>query len=97
MLPDAVQGCNNLGNDMADIMAWAEVFKHPVKLGKKVSKNWVFHGVEAKKDIAKEKSDWANKDYFKSGEDVADIMTLLVGPVEVNNTIKTVPLFGIPL
>ena len=97
LLPDAVAGCDNLGGDMADIMAWAEVFKHPVKLGKKVSKNWVFHGVQAKKDIAQEKADWAAQDYFKSGEDVADIMTLLVGPVEPKSAMKRVPLFGVPL
>lgn len=36
---------------MATIMEWAAIFKQPTKLAKTVSKNWLFHGVEIKKDI----------------------------------------------
>lgn len=97
LLPDAVAGCNDLGDDMDAIMKWAGAFKHPVHLGKVVSKNWLLHGVQAKKDLTKEKADWAAGDYFTAGEDVADIMTLLVGPVPEENHMKRIPLFGVPL
>ena len=35
-----------------------------------------------KKDIAAEKADWAAKNFFKAGEDIADAVTLAVGPIE---------------
>ena len=54
MLPEAVSGCDNLGEDIDAIKEWAEIFSDPARLGKTVSKNWIFHGVEIKKDIAQE-------------------------------------------
>lgn len=40
-------------------MDWALMIKtDPVKAGKIASKNWLFHGVKVKKDLATEEADW---------------------------------------
>ena len=86
-----------MDDDIAEIEAWAEIFKEPTVLAKTVSKNWLFHGVQIKKDIATEQADWAAQDYFKAGEDVATILTELVGPVASDTAVpeEMMPLFGI--
>ena len=93
-LPDAIDGCTGMDEDIAAIEAWAEIFKQPETLAKTVSKHWLFHGPAIKKDITKEKADWEKQDYFNAGVDSANVITGLVGPVEaVEPTV--IPLFGI--
>ena len=81
MLPDAVSSCGELEDLQADIdviMAWAEIFKSPTAAAKIASKNWLFHGVKIKRDIAKEEADWASGDYWNAGLDTANVMTGLI-------------------
>jgi len=57
MLPDAVSSCGELSSLMVDIdvmIGWAAQLEDPVKSMKIASKNWLFHGVAIKKDIAEE-------------------------------------------
>lgn len=81
MLPDAVSGCEDLTSLQADIdvmLGWAEQFKNPAATAKIASKNWLFHGVEIKKDINMEKAAWASGDYFDAGQDTAAGLLRLV-------------------
>eukprot|EP00354_Favella_ehrenbergii_P003814 CAMPEP_0170455760 /NCGR_PEP_ID=MMETSP0123-20130129/3613_1 /TAXON_ID=182087 /ORGANISM="Favella ehrenbergii, Strain Fehren 1" /LENGTH=479 /DNA_ID=CAMNT_0010718997 /DNA_START=15 /DNA_END=1454 /DNA_ORIENTATION=+ len=89
-LPEAVAGCTGMDDDIAAIEAWAQIFKQPKKLAETASKHWLFHGTAIKKDIAKEKEDWAAEDYFSAGEDAAEVIEELVGPV----LLPSIPLFG---
>ena len=91
-LPDAVSGCSDLDDDMDAILAWADIFKHPTQLAKTVAKNWLFHGAEAKADLAQQEADWAAQDYFAAGEDAADVLVDILGPIPTEDVI---PLFGI--
>ena len=43
-----------------------------------VAKNWLFHGVEIKKDIADEQADYAKKDYYAAGQDTAAALLRLI-------------------
>jgi len=79
-----------MDDDIAAIEAWAQIFKQPKKLAETASKHWLFHGTAIKKDIAKEKEDWAAEDYFSAGEDAAEVIEELVGPV----LLPSIPLFG---
>jgi len=67
-----------MGDDLAEIKAWAEVFEHPTTLAKKVSKNWLLHKKHVKADIAQEEADWASADYFDAGKDTAFAIDVLV-------------------
>lgn len=63
-------------------MDWALMIKtDPAKSAKIASKNWLFHGVEVKRDIATEEADWSQGDYFGSGDETAMVLTTLV-PLE---------------
>jgi hypothetical protein len=54
MLPDAVESCKGMDDDISAIEEWAEIFKHPLQLGELVTKRWLLHGTEVKADIAKQ-------------------------------------------
>jgi len=93
-LPNAIDTCKGMDEDIAAIEAWADIFKQPETLAKTVSKNWLFHGVAIKKDINKEEADWKNQDYFNAGVDSASVITGLVGPVEQPED-TVIPIFGV--
>ena len=65
-------------SDINEMLAWAEQAKDPVHIIKEASKNWLFHGVEIKKDIADEKDAWASGDYYEAGQDTAAALLALV-------------------
>ena len=67
-----------MDDDIASIEDWASVFKHPVTLMEKVSKNWLLHGTQVKADISSEETDWSSAKYFSAGKDTAAAIDLLV-------------------
>ena len=79
-MPDALDSCKgkNLNDDIAAIEDWAKVFAEPATLVKKVSKNWLLHGTEIKKDITNEEADWSSGAYFNAGKDAAAAIDRLV-------------------
>ena len=68
---------------MNSIEEWAAIFKQPETLAKTVTKHWLFKGVEIKKEIDQQKTDFAAKNYFDAGTDAAGVLTDLIGPVPV--------------
>lgn len=80
-LDDALSECEGMQDDFARIKAWAAIFKEPKELVETVGKRWLLHKRGIKKDIAKEKEDWSAGNYFEAGEDTADALVLLIGPV----------------
>jgi len=81
MLPNAVSSCEQLTQLNADLQVmlnWAEILKHPMKVSKIASKNWLFHGTEIKADITTEQADWNSGDYYGAGEYTAKAMLGLV-------------------
>ena len=41
-----------MGDDVAAIEAWAQIFTEPTTLASTVAKHWLFHGSQIKADIA---------------------------------------------
>ena len=78
----AMTTCKGMDDDIKAIESWATIFTEPTKLASTVGKHWLFHGTQIKADFAKEQSDWAAKSYFDAGKDIADALTLAVGPIE---------------
>jgi len=60
------------------MLAWAEVLKQPERVAKIASKNWLFHGVQVKRDIRLEQEDWAAGDYYGAGSETAAVLLGLV-------------------
>jgi len=70
-----------MADDLHAVEAWGDIFLHPQKLVEDVIKNFNRHEIGIRIDIKHEKEDWALGEYFKAGEETADIITKLVGPV----------------
>ena len=80
-LPTAFQDCTGMDDDIAAIEAWAEIFHHPITLTETISKNWLVHGTEIEADITKQNADWAAGNYYGAGQDMADALVGLLGPI----------------
>lgn len=82
-IPQAISTCENTGDDVAAIEQWAQIFKNPVELMAQVSKVMLFHKSQVMADVSSVEADWKTANFFQSGIDVADLLTLVVGPIEV--------------
>lgn len=78
---DAVP-CTQMQDDLAAIAAWAQIFTNPSELISTVTKHYLLHRHAVSTDIAAMKLDWANESYFATGRDTADLLTVLIGPIE---------------
>ena len=54
MLPDSVQHCEGIQDDIDAIEEWADIFHHPITLVETINKRWIFHGTEVKEAIHEE-------------------------------------------
>lgn len=83
-LSQEVSACK-LTSMSADVIAleqWAAIFKSPTKLITTVGTHYELHKRGIHKDITTEKGDFATGKYFDAGVETADILELLLGPVE---------------
>ncbi len=71
-----------MGDDLAAVKSWASIFTDPARLSATVGKHWLFHKNEIKADIGALVADWDAQLFFKSGVDLADTLTLAIGPIE---------------
>jgi len=63
--------------------SWAKIFTNPTELVSTVTKHYLLHKKAITADIDAAEADWKNHLYYKAGNDVADLLTLAVGPVVV--------------
>lgn len=94
-VPAALKTCESMGTDITAIEQWAAIFKNPTDLASTVAKHYLFHKSEIKADIASLESDWHTQLMFKSGADLAALLTLAVGPIEVNEA-NLPPVIAVP-
>ena len=81
-VPHALKTCESMGDDIAAIEQWAQIFKNPKELAARVSKHYLLHKKQIKTDVAALEADWSQALYFRAGVDLADLMTVAVGPIE---------------
>lgn len=84
-----------MDEDIQAIEQWAAIFKSPTELFKTVSKHYLFHKSEIKADIAALETDWQAHSMFKAGTDLADLLTLAIGPIEVDEA-NLPPVIAVP-
>ena len=84
-VPQSIKTCKGAETDIAALESWATIFTNPTELLSTVTKHFLLHKKEIKSDVAALEADWSNHLYFKSGTDLADLLTLAVGPVSTNN------------
>lgn len=77
-LPLVLGSCKNMGDDLALIETWGKQFTDVKSLIPSVTKHFLFHKGEIEADIATLKSHAAADEWFKTGVEVADIVTILL-------------------
>jgi hypothetical protein len=79
-----VSACKHtsMAGDITALKQWASIFKSPTKLIETLGTHYELHKRGIKNDITLEKTDFATGEYFKAGVETADILELLLGPVE---------------
>lgn len=80
-LDDALSECTGMDDDFHRIGEWAAIFGEPLKLAETVGERWLIHKRGIKKSWSQEQQDWADGKYFDAGEDTADCLVKLIGPV----------------
>jgi len=81
-IPEALKTCEGMTDDLNAIEQWASIFKDPAKLAKKLALHYATHKAKIQTDIHSLEADWDSDLYFKAGQDLADIATLAIGPIE---------------
>ena len=80
-IPQELSTCKGMSADLAAIESWASIFTNKSKLVGKVTRNFLMHKKVVTADIAELKADYTAEEYFKTGEEVATIATVLLGTV----------------
>ena len=80
-LPDDLDQCKDIQGDVDKIEAWAAVFTNPVELVTKLTKNLLANWSKVSADVTQIETDWTAEKFYESGEDVADVLILSVGPI----------------
>jgi len=91
-----IADCKATSEDMAAIMDWAMIFKDKKHLVEIAGKHAIAHKKELTANIATLRSDWANAQYFQAGDIMADLLTILVGPIEKKSVEVDMTLMAIP-
>jgi len=81
-IPQALHACESMQDDIAAIESWAQIFTNPAQLAATVSKNMVFHKSAISSDMTALTTDWDAGEYVSAGEDLAQLMIDLIGPIE---------------
>ena len=80
-VPHALKTCESMGDDITAISEWAAIFKNPKELAATVSKHYLIHKKQIKTDVGALEADWGQGLYFRAGVDLADLMTVAIGPI----------------
>jgi len=78
-VPADIQDCKAVSADMVALKAWASDFS-----ATRVAANAFKHISEITHDVSGMNTDLKSGDYFKAGEDIAEIVALVAGPVETD-------------
>lgn len=81
-IPQELNTCKSMGDDISAIESWATAFTNKSKLISTVTKHFLMHKKQVTADIAELKADYAAEEYFKAGEEVATLASILIGPIE---------------
>ena len=73
-LPNDLQTCQSIEDDLTKMGQWAEIFVHPVALMKRVSYNLLWHFSEINGDIQLALQDWDANKFYEFGEQVGETL-----------------------
>ena len=74
--------CTAMSDDFVAIENYFAQLANITELIPTITRNVLFHMNKIEADWADEQTSWASGDYFKAGEDIGDIVILVLGPIE---------------
>ena len=77
-LPEALDDCKNMTQDITKIETWALVFTEPYALMQEAVTNYMANGTNIMANLAKEKHNWAAGNYYEAGQDTAKVINYLI-------------------
>ena len=86
-IPMALDTCKLMTDDITAIETWAQIFTNPTQLAAVVSKNLLLHHNAISADATALTTDWTAQSYYTAGEDLAQLMIDLVGPIETAESV----------
>ena len=87
-IPQTLNTCENMDEDLAAIKDWASIFTNPAQLAATVTTHYLLHKKAIQADISALEADYSAGLYFKAGADLADALTLAVGPIESTGPVE---------
>ena len=79
-------------SDIKRIESWAKIFDSPVELVTKLFTNVVSNFSDIADEATKAAREFETADYYHSGDDLAEIMVLSLGPVPAAVELETLEL-----
>ena len=79
------KACDSTPDEIFAIADWAEIFFDRKELIKVATKHFLFHKKEILEDVQIAKNQIKLHEFFQAGWTTGDILTLLVGPIEVSD------------
>jgi len=80
-LPDDLGDCSSMQDDLKRIETWGKIFEDPAKLAETVGMNILKNGGAILSDGEKVGTDFDNGQFKASGQDIAEILVLTIGPI----------------
>ena len=80
-IPQELHACENMQDDLSAIESWASIFTEKTELISTVTKHFLLHKKQVTADIGTLKTDFSTQEYFKTGEDLATLAEVLIGPM----------------
>jgi hypothetical protein len=81
-IPDEIETCKSISADFAALKDWSGKFSSKASISAAIAKNMALHHKKITADISSIKSDESSQEFFKMGEDIAQLMADALGPVE---------------
>lgn len=80
-IPNYLHQCAQMGPDLKEFEEWASVVKQPKQLEATIEQNLKRHLPQLTLDLAKVKKDVSNGEWFTAGEQLGEMLDILVGPI----------------
>ena len=80
-LPQDLQDCGDIQDDVAKIEQWAAQFANPITLVTKLTTNLLKNWSQVAQEVNKTETDFKDSDFYDAGDDVAEIVVLSLGKI----------------
>lgn len=78
-----------MGPDLKEFEEWAAHIEHPKELEQTIEQNIKRHIAQLTLDLAKVKKDISNDEWFAAGEELGQMLDIIVGPIQSSMVVES--------